>query len=64
MKRSLRPSRSPVALSALTGKQLDTLTELVLSGMAAQRQYIEDLDPALARTLRPLFDRYLSRRKV
>ena len=64
MKRSLRPSRSPVALSALTGKQLDALTELVLSGMAAQRQSIADLDPALARTLRPLFDRYLSRRKV
>ena len=64
MNRSPRPPRSPVALSDLTGKQLDRLTELIIDGMAAQRQSTEDLDPALARTLRPLFDRYLSRCKV
>ena len=64
MKRSPRPSRSPVALSALMAKQLDALAELILSGLEAHRQSIADLDPALARTLRPLFDRYLSRRKV
>ena len=64
MNRSPRPPRSPVALSALTGKQLDTVTELILSGLEAQRQSIADLDPTLARTLRPLFDRCLSRRKV
>ena len=64
MKRSSRPSRSPIALSALTGKHLDTVTELILFGLEAQRQSIADLNPALARTLRPLFDRYLSRRKV
>ena len=64
MNRSSRPSRSPVALSDLTGRQLDTVTELILSGLEAQGQHVGDLDPALARTLRPLFDRYLSRRKV
>ena len=64
MKRSSRPSRSPVALSDVTGKHLDTVTELILFGLEAQRQSIADLDPALARALHPLFDRYLSRRKV
>ena len=64
MKRSSRPPRSPVALSELTGRHLDTVTKLILAGLEAQRQSIADLDPALAWTLRPLFDRYLSRRKV
>ena len=64
MNRSSRPSRSPVALSALTGTQLDALTGLILSGLEAQGQSLENLDPGLARKLRPLFDRYLSRRKV
>jgi len=64
MNRSSRPSRSPVALSVLTGTQLDALTGLILSGLEAEGRSIADLDPALARTLRPLFDRYLSRRKV
>ena len=64
MNRSSRPSRSPVALSVLTGTQLDALTGLILSGLEAEGRSIADLDPGLARTLRPLFDRYLSRRKV
>ena len=49
MARSPRPSRSPVALSALTGKQLDTVTELILSGLEAQRQSIADLDALISK---------------
>ena len=64
MARSTCPSRSPFDLSRLTGQQLDTLIEMIIDGMASRGQFLDDLDPGLARKIRLFFDRYLSRRKV